>query len=204
MNIVKPFRSKNLSRGFTLVELLVAITLFMIIMDITISVFISMVQHQKRILAEQEFLSQTSYVMESMSKSLRQAMPDSSGNCLFDGQNEYPGYVYLLTRYNVGTNENEGIKFITKDNVCQEFFLDKDGILKELKDGQSPQAILSSTFTIEDIAFIINGDKNVLGVLSGNSIQPRVTIMLRAKAQTGSNQQVRTIQTTISQLDLPG
>ncbi len=188
--------------GFTLVELLVALTLFMIIMDITVSVFISMVQHQKRILAEQEFLSQTSYVVESMSKYLRSAVKDTSGDCLFEGRDVYPGYVYLLTHYNVGADASEGIKFITKDNVCQEFFLDKDGVLKESKNGQPAQSILSSKFTIKDFKFIINGDKNLLGASGNDSMQPRVTILLKVGIQTGKAQQEKIIQTTVSQLDL--
>lgn len=189
-------------RGFTLVELLVALTLFMIIMDITVSVFVSMVQHQKRILAEQEFLSQTSYVVESMSKSLRLAVKDSAGGCLFEEGVVYPGYIYLLTHYNAGANRNEGIKFITQGGVCQEFFLDRDGIFKESKDGQLPQAIFSSKFIIEDVKFIINGDKNVLGASGNDRLQPRVTIMLKVSMWVGKTRQEKIIQTTISQLDL--
>lgn len=194
--------NKKLSHGFTLVELLVALTLFMIIMDITVSVFVSVVQHQKRILEEQEFLSQTSHVVESMSKSLRLAIKDSAGECLFEGSNIYLGYVYLLTRFNAGTNANEGIKFISQDGVCQEFFLDKDGVLKESKDGQPPQAILSSKFIIEDLKFIINGDKNVLAASNKDRLQPRATIMLKVSMQIGKTRQEKIIQTTVSQLDI--
>jgi len=199
---VSRFRFHN-QKGFTLVELLVALTLFMIVMDITVSVFISMVGHQKRMLAEQEFLSQTSFVAELMSASLRQAVPDRAGNCLVEGQNKYPGYVYLLTRYDAGSNSTKGIKFVTKDNVCQEFFVDSDGILKESKDqdeGQPPQQILSGAFTIEDLQFVINGDKNLLGARSGEAIQPRVTIVLKAGLQKDGARQERIIQTTVSQL----
>ncbi|MSU60551.1 MAG: prepilin-type N-terminal cleavage/methylation domain-containing protein [Candidatus Staskawiczbacteria bacterium] len=200
--IKEQFKNKNLSRGFTLVELLVAITLFMIIMDITVSVFVSMVQHQKRILVEQEFLSQTSYAMEAMSKSLRLAVKDSTGECLFEDGDVYPGYVYFLTRFNIEKNASEGIKFVADDGVCQEYFLDKDGILKESKDGKTPQAILSSRFVVKDFTFIINGDKNRLGALGKDQVQPRVTIMLKVGMQVGNIQQEKVIQTTVSQLDL--
>lgn len=217
MNVLKKLsKNKNASRGFTLVELLVALTLFMIIMDITVSVFVSIVQHQKRILAEQEFLNQTSYAVESMSKSIRLAVKDPMGDCLFEENKTYPGYVYLLTRYNPGTDASEGIKFVTKDGACQEFFLDEDGILKESKDqdaskagsaglpvsGQPPQAILSSKFAIEHLKFLINGDENLLGASSEDARQPRVTMLLKVIMQTGKTQQEKIIQTTVSQLEL--
>src|SRR3989344_665875 len=100
------------SKGFTLVELVVVLALFMVVIDVAVSIFINMVKYQKRVLEEQSFLNQTSYVEEYMSKALRTAVKDDSGNCLFEGQIEYPGYIYLLTRYNIDKGFYEGVKFI--------------------------------------------------------------------------------------------
>jgi prepilin-type N-terminal cleavage/methylation domain-containing protein len=170
--------------GFTLVELVVVLALFMLIISVTVGMFISIVQHQKRILSQQDLLSQMSYVQEYMSRSLRSAARDAAGDCLFDGQTSYPGSIYLLTHYNQERGMYQGIKFISKDNVCQEFFLDSgDGLLKEIKDGGAPQAMVSGKFTMSSAVFIV-----------GDTSQPRVTMAFTIENQI--------FQTTVSQRNL--
>ena len=190
------------SKGFTLVELVVVLALFMVVIDVAVSIFINMVKYQKRVLEEQSFINQTSYVEEYMSKALRTAVKDDSGNCLFEGQIEYPGYIYLLTRYNIDKGFYEGVKFITSNNECKEFFLDSDGILKETKGGGASQDILSSKFTIEDVRFLVNGDKTLHGASQNDASQPRITFLIKVLVQGEGDFQEKIIQTTISQINL--
>ena len=117
--------------GFTLIELIVVLALFMFIIDATVTVFVSIVHHQKRVLQQQELLHQTNYALESISRSLQMAMPDAAGNCLYKDAVHYPGYVYLLTHRNADSGFYGGIAFIDKDGVCEEFFLDSDGVFKK-------------------------------------------------------------------------
>jgi len=61
------------NKGFTLVELVVAMAVFLFIIGAAITVFLSIIQHQKTVLQEQKVLNQLSYAMEHMSKALRMA-----------------------------------------------------------------------------------------------------------------------------------
>ena len=70
---MKKIIKEKKSAGFTIIELIVVMAVFLFVIGAAISVFISIIQHQKRVLAEQQILNQISYVEEYMSKSLRTA-----------------------------------------------------------------------------------------------------------------------------------
>jgi prepilin-type N-terminal cleavage/methylation domain-containing protein len=193
--------TKFKNKGFTLIELIVVMAVFLFVIGITITIFISIVLHQKAVLAEQEFLSQISYVQEYMSKALRMASVATDDSCI------PKGYSYLLTK---------GIKFINQSDIdletgealCQEFFLDAGGILKEKRGSEPAVALVSKNLKINYIKFVINGsdgscsDSNLCGAKNTDNIQPRVTMLLSVKIP-GDNQDVeRIIQTTISQRNL--
>ncbi len=185
----------NRQHGFSLVEMVVVLALFMLIIGVAVNMFISIVDAQKRILGEEELLNQVSYVQEYASRAIRSAVKDATADCLTDGAQSYPGYNPQLAGY-------EGIKFISKDNVCEEFFVDPaDGLLKESKDGAKPQPILSSKFVLRYVKFVINGDSSLGGASASDAVQPRVTMALAVQNQTaGAPDEV--FQTTVSQRNL--
>ena len=196
---MKKQSDSNFSRGFTLIELVVVLALFLLIMGVAVSIFISIVQHQKSILSRQEMLNQTSYVQDTFSRRLRTAVVDSSGSCLVDGNVHYQGGVYLLTHFDLGSGFYQGVKFLAADGACQEFFLGGDGVLKESKNGALPQALLSQKFTIVYARFIINADKNLRGARPDGQVQPRITFALSVQDATQKNTAPLVVQTTISQ-----
>jgi prepilin-type N-terminal cleavage/methylation domain-containing protein len=112
MNSHKKNKNKFLA-GFTMVEMIVVMALFLLVIGAAISVFISMVSDQKRALSEQQFLNQISYVQEYISKALRMAEPELGANCLLSGEDSLGGYIYLLTRPDP-TGLYRGIKFINQ------------------------------------------------------------------------------------------
>ena len=114
-------------KGFTIIELVVVLALFVLLIDASVGIFVSIVRHQRRTLQEQEFLNQASYLSEYVSKSLRTALKDEAGNCI--GQNRS----YLMTHLDASSGFYQGIKFFAEDGACQEIFLDADGFLKEIK-----------------------------------------------------------------------
>lgn len=189
-------------RGVTLVELIVVLAVFAIVIGAAVDIFISIVQHQRRILAQQEFSNQISYVMEYMSRSMRMSIKDTAGTCLSGS----PGSLYALTRYNESSTFYEGIKFIANNGVCQEFFLDRAGggaVLKEMKYGLlDSQSILSSKFIVNYARFIINGNKNITAATQNDLLQPRITMVLSIDTQIIGTQQTKIFQTTVSQRNL--
>ena len=165
--------------GFTIIELVVVMAVFLFIIGAAISIFISVVQSQKKVLSEQQLVNQISYTEEYMSKALRMATVDTTGNCL-GADNK--GYIYLLTRNDSDSSLFRGIKFLNQsDEICQEFFIDNvtpdrttplilndstnPVVLKELKglDGLSDSSdidavpLTSASLKINFIRFSVNG-----------------------------------------------
>ena len=181
-------------------ELVVVLALFVIVIDASVTIFISIVNQQKRLLQEQQFINQGSYIIEYMSKQLRAAVQDETGDCLGLG---YEDYIYVLTDFNSQDGFFEGVTFLTQDNVCQQFFLDaNDGVLKEIKDGAAAQPILSAYLNIEDVRFVANGDPALDGALADDVIQPRLTFSFKIILQTDGQAREKVIQTTVSQRNI--
>jgi prepilin-type N-terminal cleavage/methylation domain-containing protein len=67
----KPNSEIKREKGFTLVEMLVAIFIFTLTLGAIVSLFISGVRGQRNALATQRLLDQTSYSLEYMSRALR-------------------------------------------------------------------------------------------------------------------------------------
>ena len=171
--------------------------LFMFVIGTVVAIFISVVAHQKRVLEDQQFLNQASYASEYLSRGLRTSIKDSSGTCIT------AGYIYMLTRYSAASGFYEGIKFLTDDAACREVYANSNGVLQEVKNGVGPAPILSAQFTVNNIRFIVNGDKTLSGASQNDAVQPRVTFLLNLKSHGASlEQQNKIIQSTVSQRNL--
>ena len=223
-NMKNLFKEKSKEGGFTLIELIVVMAVFLFIIGAAIGIFLSIIQYQKKVLSEEEILNQISYVEEYMSKALRMAKVELNENCLKDSTSaqptDNPGFIYLLTRKDA-LGMYKGIKFLnqsdidstTNDPVCQEFFLDTDGVLKEIKGDGSPVALSPADMKINYVKFSVNGsdgsasnctDPVACGASGADNNQARVTILLNVSIP-GDNQTAgttRTIQTTVSQRNL--
>lgn len=196
------FLKKNL-RGFTLVEILVGMTVFLIVIGAVLGLFVLGIQQQRRSLATQVLLNQTSYALEFMSRSLRMANKElSAPTCLSqNGLNYEIPLGYQIGGPNLGT----GIKFInvleTDVNYkCQEFYLDSGSKQLYYKRGGDPALPLTSNkLEITSLKFNLIGQDQP----PTDNLQPRVTISMEIKS-TGITQgpPVLKIQTTISQRNL--
>ena len=120
--------SKSQKSGFTLVEMIVALAIFSLFIGSAVGIFISIVKHQRVILAKQELLNQTGYAVEFMGRALRMAKKDSTGECIDTGNN------YKII------NNGTGIKFINhmQNDECQEFFLQNGQLVHKKITGSGP------------------------------------------------------------------
>lgn len=189
----------KLLTGFTLIELIIVMAVFLFIIGVAIGIFISIVKNQKKVLAQQQLLNQISYVEEYMSKALRMAKTAEDSSCL----NSF-GDIYNLTNFDSETGFYKGIKFINHSNndACQEFFWDKEeGVLKESINNSQGTALTFSNIEIESVKFVINGD-NTTTASNSDGIQPKVTILMKIKIAKDTQEPSKTIQTTISRRNL--
>ncbi len=176
-------KRKNI-RGFSLIEIMVAAMIFSIIVAVSIGLFVSAIQAQKYILNYQQLLSQTSYALEYMSRSLRMAKKDN-GSCV-NGNYE----VSLA---------GDSIKFLNNNNnECWKFYLYTNGDERKLMVERSGTSydLTSDDLRVNSFKILLTGDS------SGQ--QPRVTIFLDIQGAKGVNSHFPRIkvQTTISQRDL--
>ena len=195
-------------KGFTLIELIVVMAVFLVIIGAALGIFISIVQNQKRILARQELLNQASYFLEQMSKGMRMAAKDLTGRCIDQGN------VYKITK---DANGNfSSIKFINQSDVtkdpqgsCQMFCLSEDIIKEKYPDSVSDwnclnaTPVTSSALKVNSLRFALDGDSTLNQTYSpveGSNVQPSCTISLDIKSFT-SDPFIK-VQTTVSQRDL--
>ena len=180
----------NKESGFVLAELLAVIFALGIIIVVVVDIFLSIIQHQSRLLSEQDLLNQTSYTVEYVSRALRMAKKDTSGLCL---GTEKAGYNYVLT------NEGNGIKFINHSNndICQEFFWDSnDKKIKEIKDSGQAVSFISDNLQVNYFKIKLSGESE------SDDLQPRVTISMEIQVKGSGDLPKKQIQTTISQRNL--
>ncbi len=160
--------------GFTLIEMVVAVTVFTLLIGASSGIFISSLRSQRQSLATQEVLSQTSYMMEYLSRALRMAEKDMTGVCT--------GTLKLNYAF-----QNQCIKFRSYQGTCQQFCL--DGV--RLKDGNG-NYLTSGNLRVSNFSVVITGAQQP----PIDYLQPKLTIFLKIEGKEGSK---IAIQTTISQ-----
>ncbi len=181
------------NKGFTLVELLVSISIFSLILSAMSGAFVSTIRAQRKSIAFQQLLEQTSYLEEYMSRSIRMAKKEL--NCTSKLE---PTTCACLKTQGYGANyelthEEKGIKFLNYNRDCQEFYV-SNSQLWENKNGVD-LALTSSNLMVENINIELSGNSQT------DNLQPRVTIFLKIKgAGSKSEEQPEIkIQITISQ-----
>jgi len=188
---MREINKKQFKKGFTLVEILVAVFIFSIVIGSIVTIFVITIRQQNIILRNQIVLNQISYVIEFMSRSLRMAKKDLNGSCL-----NIPGCNYL-----VDDNNRNRIKFInTLDgDDCQEFYLESEQ-LKYKKSSWAEGMPLTATSSLK----VKNLEFRLSGGCDDDTLQPRLTIKLEAENPIRGGEKIN-IQTTISQrnLDVP-
>lgn len=187
-----------MKKGFTLIELLVSMSVLSIVCGVAVAIFISAISEQRRIFSDKEIRGQLDYALEYMSRALRMASRDFTGECLGEQDKNY-----LLTHQDtLDTGSYLGIKFINQsnNNICQEFYLDKSGptpIIREVKTisggSATSSSLTSEKIKINSLKFIVAGQSD--------TDQPRVTIILDASL-SGNATKSSKIQTTVSQRNL--
>ena len=174
------------NRGFTLIELLVGLVIFSLLIGAVTNMFFSSIASQRRILAEQQLVSQTLFLQEYMSRTLRQANKELvfPALCLTEVGT---GYNYEIT------HSGQGIKILNRQDECQNFFL-QDGRIVESIDG-------FEQFLSPDELEVVAMNFEILGESQLDDIQPRVSFFLNLRSKGGKpeNQIDLQTQTTLSQ-----
>jgi len=188
---------KEKTKAFTLVETLVSIGLFGFISLALADIFVASIRGQTRILQNQQLMEQSSYALEYMGKILRMAQKDTTGTCT--GR--------VNANYGVGTAPEVSISFLAYDTTneeyrCRQFLFESDAVKEKKSTDEtsanfgSAQEITSSKVKVEGLTFAVTGDS------AADTIQPRVTVMIKMKTNISINPPDITVQTSVSQRHL--
>jgi len=175
--------------GYTLIELLAAVTIFFITATSLVTFFSGAIEVQRKVLASQELIDNTSHSLEYMSKALRMARKDDidSVDCLTGNKVNYE-----LTRAGLG------VKFRNYRDYCQEFYLENNR-LKEWKD---VGGVISDNYLTSENIEVTHFTIDSSGWDQDDDEQPKLTIFMEVRGLltvAASKQPVIKIQTTISQ-----
>ena len=200
-----------MNKSYTLIEILMAVSIFTIVIAAPAGFLVGSLKGQQKALASQKLLDNTSYTLEYISRAIRMTKKDTIGSCISPlNSTNYRNYEKSDFRKLSGVDYfGSGIKFKNYQEVCQEFFLDETGghetkdQLMESKNGTAPVALTSDE--LEVVSFKIGPDD---GWDQNDNDQPRVTLFLEIKGGKGQRPELQPlikIQTTISQrnLDVP-
>lgn len=174
-----------MNRGFTLIEIIVAMTVFSLALGAMSSLFVMALKGQRNVFAQQNLLDNTRFALEQMSRQIRMAQRDETGICTGTAGSTYSG-------------GGADITFIDPGSNCRTYDF-SGGIIRMRPDtGQGFSNLTSNDVNIERLNFDVRGREATDGE------QPRVTIVIDAK---DPNQQSAGIilQTTISarNVDVP-
>jgi len=174
-------KRKEVKKGFTLIEMMVVVSIFLILSATLISILILSLRAQRRASNLNRIVDTSSYVLEYMSRALRMAKKDIGGTCITQDKN-----------FEVGTNN---IKFLNYNDQCQTFFLE-NGQLKE-QIGRDSFPLTSDEFEISQIEhyplFQVEGDEK--------GHQPLVTIRFQIQKRGEPETRIQ-FQTSVSQRNL--
>jgi len=173
-----------MNRGFTLIEILVAMTIFSLAVGTMSSLFVMSLQGQRRIFAQQNLLDNTRFALEQMSRQIRMAQRDEDGSCTGSPRSTYSLGGVSLT-------------FIDSQSNCRTYDV-SGGIIRMRVGAGVFNNLTSDDINVERLDFDVRGREATDGE------QPRVTIVVDAKDPNQQSSGI-VIQTTISarNIDVP-
>jgi prepilin-type N-terminal cleavage/methylation domain-containing protein len=168
------FRFQN--RGFTLIEILIASTIFVLLISIVTGIFLGVVAAQRKTVAVRTLQDSIRYAIEAMSRDVRTGYDFS----LF--QNE------LRFTSTIGGGIQQ-VSYRLNGSVLEKGISDGMG-------GYTFSALTPGNLTIDYLNFYLAGES------LGDQRQPRITVTLGATAGQGVQETKINVQTTLSQREL--
>ena len=174
--------NQNISnKGFTLIEVLVSLTLFLVVVTVSISSLLAILDANLKVQNMQNVMTNLSFAMDSMSRQIRTGdmyycesgslaeNEDQTNDCLGGG-----AYLYF----------NEGGRNLTRDSssrrIGYRFDDDTNNIERRIVDnGHDWQPLLSDEVEIGFMRFYVTGTDRLLG--SGDTLSPTVTIVIEGE-----------------------
>ena len=203
------------NRGFTLVELIVALGLFSIVSTISIGSLITLMDNNRQLRSDQAIIANVGFAFDMMTRDIRQgidyycqtfteAANAATFNNRFSDQNDYFGsdrqdcvggfaHPGAVAAHGVSFRPPETLIDQTDDTrIAYYYDRDLETIMRRVG-GSDPERIISDTLTVVDADFVVTDTAVFTG--SGDR-QPTVTIFLEVRAEDGNEYR---LQSTVTQ-----
>lgn len=168
-----------MKKGFTLIELMTAISIFIIVMTISMGSILSVFDANRKSRSLKTVLSNLNLAVESMSKEMR------------FGKNYHCGSGTVTTPQNCPEGDTL-MSFLSSDGVQLTYRLNGTAIEKQIN-SEGYMAVTAPEIIIDGFTFY------TLGAGTGNLLQPKVIIIIKSHAGTGKGRSDFTLQTLVSQ-----
>ncbi len=168
-------------RGFTIVELMIAIAIFAIVLTGFVQLFSSAIYSQRESLNNSYLLGNASFLMEFLARDLRMAQKDDSGFCLQPKEN-----------FEISADGKQ-IKFLNYDQKCQIIYIRGDRIITNI--GGIDYNLIPSNIAAKNLKFFVSGESQ------NDLLQPKVTFTVNLSTKRNPKKSI-TVQSSISQREL--
>jgi len=167
------------SRGFTLIEMIVSVSIFTVVMFVAVGALLAITDANRKANAIRTTMDNLNFAVGSMARDIRTGTEygcSGVGNCSSGGS--------LL-------------EFLDQTGATVRYWYDESThSIKVSKNGGISQSITSSEIRIEDLTFYVTG-------VGDDGFQPRVVITIKGKTGLKLKTQVElNVQTTVSQREI--
>lgn len=177
--------SNGMKKGFTLIELMVAVSIFIIVMTISMGAIIGVFDANRKSRSLKTVLNNLNLAVESMSKEIR------------FGKNYHCGASGDLTAPQNCQNVSDDhtlMSFLSSDNLQIIYRLNGNIIEKSIDGGGTYIAVTAPEIVIDDLTFY------TIGAGTSDTLQPKVIIKIKSHAgATDKGRSDFTLQTLVSQ-----
>jgi type II secretory pathway pseudopilin PulG len=182
-----------MKKGFTLVEILVSITLFMVVMTVAMGAVLGIFNANRKTDSMKAVMDNLNATLETMSREMR------------FGTKYYCGSSYYNPAAQNCPSGSTAISFLTQDNQQVGYDINSTSIVKTVN-GAAHIPVTAPEVVITDLTFYVLGAMPPsTDVCDGSSdcLQPRVLIKIKGYAGTKPESRTNfTVQTTVSERHL--
>lgn len=179
--------AKKYGSGFTLVELLVAIAVFIVVMTISLGSILSIMDASRKAKNLKTMMTNLNFSIDVMAREIK------FGKKYYCGIDVTNPHIATQNCSSGGTS----ITFTTSTGVDTIYTLSSGQIQKSINHGGTYIGVTSPEVTIQDLKFF------VLGSTFADTIQPKVLVLIRGYAGSKpTTQSSFVLQTTLSQREL--
>jgi prepilin-type N-terminal cleavage/methylation domain-containing protein len=192
-----PFSCFRERRGFTVVEMLVSITVFTVIMTIAVGSVVSVLGSNREAQAVQLVMNNINFVLENMTRNIRTGgmyhCDISQGTAIDTPRSCVTGASSLAFEESFGDRTTASDQWVYK--------LEANSIQRSVDGGINFEPITAPEVSIQKLVFYVLGTDSYPTDLE----QPKVVIVLQGKAEAQTGREIAfNLQTTVAQrmLDL--